>query len=143
MTLPGVPCIYYGDEIGMQGYGDPFCRQCYPWGREDELDPTGKLRERYRNMISLRNSSKAFSIGDFESVYKIGHVYAFLRSYKDEKYIVVANMGVKFSQIRLDVARFGITKMICVSADEETKESKDGIHFIDMPQLWIKVYKAE
>lgn len=143
MTLPGVPCIYYGDEIGMQGYGDPFCRQCYPWGREDELDPTGKMRERYRNMISLRNSSKAFSIGDFESVYKIGHVYAFLRSYKDEKYIVVANMGVKFSQIRLDVARFGITKMICVSADEETKESKDGIHFIDMPQLWIKVYKAE
>lgn len=143
MTLPGVPCIYYGDEIGMQGYGDPFCRQCYPWGREDELDPTGKMRERYRNMISLRNSSKAFSIGDFESVYKIGHVYAFLRSYKDEKYIVVANMDVKFSQIRLDVARFGITKMICVSADEETKESKDGIHFIDMPQLWIKVYKAE
>jgi hypothetical protein len=70
-------------------------------------------------------------------------VYAFIRQYDDEKYIVVANMDVKDAQIRLDVARFGITKMTCVSADEEVKESSDGIHFIDMPQLWIKAYRAE
>ena len=35
-TLPGMPCIYYGDEAGMEGFEDPFCRACYPWGREDE-----------------------------------------------------------------------------------------------------------
>lgn len=143
MTLPGVPCIYYGDEIGMQGYGDPFCRMCYPWGKEDELDPTGRMRERYHNMISLRNMSKAFSIGEFESVYKIGRVYAFIRYYKDEKYIVVANMDIKSANIRLDVARFGISRITCVSADEEEICANDGIYFIDMPQLWIKVYKAE
>lgn len=34
--LPGVPSIYYGDEAGMQGYGDPFNRRCYPWGNEDD-----------------------------------------------------------------------------------------------------------
>ncbi len=34
-TLPGVPCIYYGDEAGMQGYEDPFNRRCFPWGKED------------------------------------------------------------------------------------------------------------
>ncbi|MFQ8952529.1 MAG: alpha-amylase family glycosyl hydrolase [Oscillospiraceae bacterium] len=34
-TLPGVPSVYYGDEAGMQGYGDPFCRAGYPWGKEN------------------------------------------------------------------------------------------------------------
>jgi 4-alpha-glucanotransferase len=35
-ALPGMPCVYYGDEAGMQGAPDPFCRGTYPWGREDE-----------------------------------------------------------------------------------------------------------
>ena len=34
-TLPGVPCLYYGDEAGLEGFGDPACRGTYPWGRED------------------------------------------------------------------------------------------------------------
>jgi alpha-glucosidase len=32
-TRPGVPCVYYGDEIGLQGAGDPFCRACFDWER--------------------------------------------------------------------------------------------------------------
>ncbi|MEG2956033.1 MAG: glycoside hydrolase family 13 protein [Clostridia bacterium] len=47
--LPGMPCIYYGDEAGLFGYKDPFNRTCYPWGKEDEnlLDffkTIGKIR---------------------------------------------------------------------------------------------------
>ena len=30
-TLPGVPCLYYGDEIAMQGYRDPFNRAFFRW----------------------------------------------------------------------------------------------------------------
>ncbi len=143
MTLPGVPCIFYGDEIGMQGYGDPFCRTPFPWDRIDEIDPDGLVRTRYKNMITLRNMSKAFSIGEFECVYKIGYVYGFVRSYENERYLVMANMGKSEEHVRVDVARFGIKKMTCVTHDIETKESGDGIHYIDMPRLWIKVYKDE
>ena len=35
-TLPGCPCVYYGDEAGMTGYRDPFNRQYYIWGKEDK-----------------------------------------------------------------------------------------------------------
>ena len=34
-TLPGIPCLYYGDEAGMTGGKDPFNRAFYPWGEED------------------------------------------------------------------------------------------------------------
>lgn len=51
-TLPGVPCIYYGDEAGLLGGKDPFCRRCFPWDNisEDIFNfyvIVGKLRKDY------------------------------------------------------------------------------------------------
>lgn len=57
--LPGMPCLYYGDEAGSTGTGDPFCRCCYPWGREDT-----ELQSAIRSAIRLRNGSKALREGD-------------------------------------------------------------------------------
>ncbi len=34
-TLPGISSIYYGDEVGLQGFRDPYCRMGYPYGNED------------------------------------------------------------------------------------------------------------
>lgn len=48
-TLPGVPCVYYGDEAGLQGFDDPFNRGTYPWGREDT-----ELLAHYRMLAGLR-----------------------------------------------------------------------------------------
>lgn len=36
LTYLGQPCIYYGDEIGMSGGGDPGCRGCMKWNKEDQ-----------------------------------------------------------------------------------------------------------
>lgn len=52
--LPGVPCIYYGDEAGMEGYRDPFNRACYPWGRENK-----ELLEWYRLLGKIRREHRA------------------------------------------------------------------------------------
>ncbi|MBQ1507693.1 MAG: glycoside hydrolase family 13 protein, partial [Ruminococcus sp.] len=59
-TLPGFPCVYYGDEAGMEGYRDPFNRQCYPWGREDS-----ELIEWHRTLGKLRESCSALWDGEF------------------------------------------------------------------------------
>ncbi|MBP0967175.1 MAG: glycoside hydrolase family 13 protein, partial [Oscillospiraceae bacterium] len=56
--LPGVPSIYYGDEAGLDGYGDPFNRRCFPWGHEDQ-----ELIEYTRELSRIRHSSKVFVDG--------------------------------------------------------------------------------
>ncbi len=58
-TLPGTPCLYYGDEAGLEGYEDPFNRRCYPWGKENE-----QLIEHYKTLGKLRKS-EALINGNF------------------------------------------------------------------------------
>ena len=48
-SLPGIPCIYYGDECGMRGSADPYCRGTFPWGHEDS-----ELQETFRRILAQR-----------------------------------------------------------------------------------------
>ena len=57
-ALPGMPTIYYGDEAGLTGMADPYCRRTYPWGREDET-----LIAAYRS-AALRRKNKVLTRGD-------------------------------------------------------------------------------
>ena len=57
--LPGMPCLYYGDDAGLTGMGDPFCRRTYPWGREDKA-----LQEEIKSVIQKRNASPELRGGD-------------------------------------------------------------------------------
>ena len=143
MTMPGVPCLFYGDEIGMQGHGDPFCRKCFPWDNVDEIDPQSEMRNCVKTLIKLRNSSEAFSTGEIKEIYAIGNVYAYTRECDDEKYVMIANFSSEHTQIRLDTARFGITKMDKVYPEGEDKHNSDaGIFFVQIPPQSFMVYKA-
>ena len=51
-VMPGIPCIYYGDEAGMEGCRDPFNRRTYPWGKEDTA-----LLSFYRQTGEIRAAS--------------------------------------------------------------------------------------
>lgn len=54
--LPGIPCLYYGDEVGLYGYKDPFNRKPYPWEKQD-IDllsffiKLGKVRIENKNLL--------------------------------------------------------------------------------------------
>ena len=60
--LPGLPCVYYGDEAGLQGYKDPFNRGCYPWGYENRelIDYTCLLGRLRSASPALREGSLSF-----------------------------------------------------------------------------------
>lgn len=135
MTMPGVPCIYYGDEVGMQGFGDPFCRRCYPWEGADE-----EIRGFTRKLIALRKSSDAFTSGRMSTVYSYNCGYGMLRSGEKERFLVLVNFSHE-TCFRVDVARFDITHMDGV-LHEEHLESDDGVFFTNMPENGVKIFKA-
>ena len=87
-TVYGVPSLYYGDEAGLEGYRDPFCRMPFPWGREDEA-----LLAHYRALGALRRTHPALREGDFRFVSQAEHAFAFLREGGGERLLVVANVG--------------------------------------------------
>ncbi len=66
-ALPGMPCLYYGDEAGCQGMADPFCRGTYPWGREDKVllgDISGAIRRRNESSALKTGEMRLFAAGE-------------------------------------------------------------------------------
>ncbi len=59
--LPGIPCIYYGDEAGLEGYKDPFNRRGYPWGKENLA-----LVEFTKELSKIRKACSAFAEGELK-----------------------------------------------------------------------------
>ena len=85
-ALPGVPSLYYGDEAGMQGYGDPFCRGAYPWGNEDTL-----LLDFYKKLGKIRRENKVFASGKFTPIYSDFGELVFTREKDDEKVLIATS----------------------------------------------------
>ena len=85
-SLPGVPCIYYGDEAGMEGYHDPFNRRPYSWSNQNK-----ELIEFVSTLSKIRNNHMALKLGDFTLFDSYDNMIAFERKYEDERIILIAN----------------------------------------------------
>jgi alpha-glucosidase len=90
MTYPGTPCVYYGDEIGLEGGQDPDCRRCFEWDRGRWN--TG-LYEHYREAIARRNARAELRRGAFQVLHAEGDVFAFARFDAQATTVVAANRG--------------------------------------------------
>jgi glycosidase len=87
MTTPGVPCIYYGDEIGMPGGNDPDNRRMMTF---DQLNvDQRKLKASVSKLTQLRNKNMALIYGDLEFIKNDGQVMAYTRQYFGEIVLVV------------------------------------------------------
>lgn len=84
--LPGVPCIYYGDEAGMQGYKDPFNRVCYPWGNENQ-----ELISYYVKLGKIRRLMKSLKKGDIKFISAVLSCVAFERNAGGQSVLLIAN----------------------------------------------------
>lgn len=85
-TLPGSPCVYYGDEAGMEGYADPFNRRPYPWGAED-----GDLLEHYRRLTALRREIPALRRGEIRFFQAKNRMLGFTRELEGQRIRIYIN----------------------------------------------------
>ncbi len=98
-VMPGVPCIFYGDEAGIEGYGDPFCRMPYPWGREDEA-----LLSYYRKLGEMRRAERVLSDGEMRILAATTELLAVIRENgRDSAVLMIVNRSEREIQCLLTV----------------------------------------
>jgi alpha-glucosidase len=85
MTSPGVPMVYYGDELGIEGEWGEDGRRPMPWDRRDD-----ELFDAYRSLIALRRSSDALARGGLRYVHVSPDAIVYLRETRDERLLCAA-----------------------------------------------------
>lgn len=142
-TLPGVPCIYYGDEVGLTGGRDPENRSGYPWGYEN-LD----LGYHYRMLGLIYDEHPVLKDGEFTMLSGregiSDDLFAFTRSYPGagERILVLASRS--YGPVEVDLS--GIAEAKCgyaldlLKSAKEIPVSEDGsLGRITMDPLSVKI----
>lgn len=93
MLLPGVPLIYYGDEVGLTGGKDPDNRKAFPWGKENF-----EISDYYREVCAIRNNNEVIKRGEFKTHYISDEVFCFERYLKDKKLVLLVNSSTSKEQ---------------------------------------------
>lgn len=87
-TMPGSPTIYYGDEVGLQGFEDPFNRRTFPWEREDR-----DLLAFYRRLCMLRAESETLAKGELRFLRSNGSLLRYERRTAHARLVIMVNRG--------------------------------------------------
>lgn len=92
--LPGIPCLYYGDEAGVCGWRDPFNRATYPWGREDQwlIEAFRKLGRLYR-LADFLPRALFIPFAGTTDVFAYSRSRRFVDREDDRALLVVVNRG--------------------------------------------------
>ncbi|MEA2653983.1 MAG: cyclomaltodextrinase / maltogenic alpha-amylase / neopullulanase [Chloroflexota bacterium] len=99
-TLRGAPCIYYGDEIGLEGGSDPDCRRAFPWdeGRWDH-----DLRAAVRALLRLRAAEPALRDGPLRVAGAEGSAVAYVRGSGPSRLVVAVNAGDAATRLEIQL----------------------------------------
>ena len=102
MTIDGVPMIYYGDEIGMTGAGDPDNRRMMRFG-EAVRPEEASVKDHFSKLAHARRAHPALHLGSRRVLTQSEARYAYLRAHGDDRALVIFNRGAESALFPLDV----------------------------------------
>lgn len=97
-TIPGAPCIYYGDEVGVDGGHDPYCRKSFPW---DETRWDMDLLNFIKSCAALRKEHIALRSGEYKRLHAEGEVIIFSRTHNKETLTIAFNVSNEERSVEL------------------------------------------
>lgn len=125
----GVPYIYYGDEVGLDGAEDPKNRKCMIWEKDKQnID----LFNFYKNLINIRKNNKVLTYGSFEEVYCKNNVIIFKRVLDNQEILCVFNNSDNRTFLNIN------SKLKAINLITEDIED---LNNIDIESFSFKVYK--
>ena len=104
-TMPGVCCLFYGDETGIEGYRDPFCRRPYPWNKQD-----ADLIKFFSEIGKIRRTTEAFTDGSYSLIYANEDIFCYERSTANQRVITVINRSENRYKLSSDCALYDLHK---------------------------------
>ncbi len=125
-SFPGIPSVFYGDEIGLSGTGDPGCRASMQW---DEKKQNGALKNAYKLLIKIRKEEKALAYGGMRVLRAEGGMFCFFRKHMNETVVSCFNNSKKSIE-------FGIIKqeLFLLKAGSKLQTLFDSAEFIKSQQ---------
>ncbi len=96
--MPGIPCIYYGDERGMKGGKDPFNRMCF---LSEDGDPS--ILRFFRRLFTFRRKIDGLEDQSFRPGWAEGGFYSFRREGKTGRLVIATNVGDQDYSLNLDL----------------------------------------
>jgi alpha-glucosidase len=129
MTTPGVPMLFAGDELGLEGEWGEDARRTMPWNRRDSWDDD--LLAQFRRLIGLRRSYEALARGGLRYVYVDDDVIAYLRETRDERLLCLA------SRAPHEPVRLPLTSLETLYGDDAELSSGDALLPAEGPSFHV------
>lgn len=131
-TLPGLPTVFYGDEVGMEGYSDPFNRRSFPWNSIDE-----EILKHYQKIGKIRRKNSIYSTGDFKIIALNSDILIFKRYNNRADYITIVNNSNSDFNVIFDSAATNL--LSGKNADHHSIASESALIFRSKPNNCFEI----
>ncbi|MFX3632500.1 MAG: alpha-glycosidase [Candidatus Pristimantibacillus sp.] len=140
LTYPGVPCIYYGDEVGINGDGDPGCRKCMVWDPEEQNLP---LLQFYQQTIALRHKHAALRSTDirFLQANAGDGVIIYERREGTERIIIAINARAEATSITAKLNEAEGSSFVSLLDETQQINIKTGVLALTLPAYGYQIWK--